>query len=151
MVNQFFPCNERVVDNQDMEFSILILPFKTDFCSFVIEKFKKIDHIRLVCMIKTTPKIQKILKELPENEIQLTMEEFDKLYHLQFKTDYIFSKNYESIQNMTYFPIQNLSTQSLVDSIFLNTILAKEAVKFLIIMDKGMETPEVDSNNSMYK
>jgi hypothetical protein len=52
---------------------------------------------------------------------------------------------------MKYFFTQNLSYQYLLDSIFLNVLLVEETIKFLIIMDKGMESPKIDPNNSMYK
>ena len=64
--------------------------------------------------------------------------------------DYEFSENYESIHNVKHFLIQNLSNQHLVDSIFLTIMLAKEAVKIFIAMDKSMEPPKVDPSNSMY-
>jgi len=151
IIGQFYACKERDPKNENIEFSIILQPFKSDFCSIAIEKFKKMDSIRLVCILHTTPKIQETLKKLTTAEMQATMEQFNNLYHRQYKTDYIFSKNYTSIQNMKWFFIQNLSYQSLLDSIFVNTILAKEAVEFLIIMDKGMQTAEIDPNNTMYR
>jgi len=151
MVSQFFPCAERDPGNEKIEFSLLIRPFKGEFCTFAIEKFKEMDSIRLVCILNTTPKIQKILKELTEADRQATMEQFTKLYQQQYKTEFIFSDGYKSIQNMKWFLIQNLSLQSLLDSIFQNVILARDAVQFLIIMDKGMESAETDPNSSIYR
>ena len=78
------------------------------------------------------------------------MEVFDQLYHFQFKTDYEFSENYGSINNVRPFLIQNLSNQHLTDSILLTMILAKETVNIFIAMDKSMEPPKVDPSNSMY-
>ena len=78
-------------------------------------------------------------------------EYFDDLWHLQFQTDYILSKNYETIKNVRYFPIQNLSIQSLIDSIFLNIVLTKEVIKFLNTIDENTDSIEVDLNNHMYK
>ena len=97
------------------------------------------------------PQIQQTLKKLSKEEIESAMGEFDKIYHEQFKTEYQFSKDYTSIQNMKFFLIQNLSYQSLLDSIFLNVILVKEVVKVFNDIDAGLKSPEIDPNNSMYK
>ena len=78
-------------------------------------------------------------------------EYFDDQWHLQFQTDYILSKNYETIKNVRYFPIQILSIQSLIDSIFLNIVLTKEVIKFLDTIDENTDSIEVDLNNLMYK
>ena len=151
MVSQFFPCQERELNDTTIEFSILIKPFKTDSCSFAIEKLKNIDSVRITCIIIPTTKIQQTLKKLSKEEIEYTMGEFDQIYHEQFKTGYQFTKDYASIQNMKFFLIQNLSYQSLLDSIFLNVILVKEVVKFFNDIDAGLKSPEIDPNNSMYK
>lgn len=151
MISQFFPCRERKVDDPKIEFSIIVHPFNTNLCSFAIEKFKNIDSIRVACIIMTTPKIQQSLKKLSREEFEFTMGEFDKIYHEQFKTEYTFSKDYTSIQNMKFFLTQNLSHQLLLDSIFLNAILAKEVAKIFRVMDEEVKLPEVDTNNSMYK
>lgn len=150
MVSQFMPCEERAVDDKNIEFSLLLHPFTKDFCTFAVEKFKKMDSIRLVCILNTSPKIQSTMKKLSKEDRQATMEIFTKLYQQQYKTDYIFSKDYKSIQNMKWFLTQNLSLQSLLDAILSNIMLAREAVKYLIEMDKGMESAEIDSNNTMY-
>jgi len=150
-VGKFFLCQEIEDSNPNVEFSIRLQPFKEGFCTIAIEKIKKANSIRVVCILNTTPKIQKILKELPENERDMTMEQFDKLYHLQYKTDYIFSEGYTSIQSMDHFFIQNLSFQSILNSIFSDIVLAKEVVKYLIIMDKSMQSAEIDPNSSMFQ
>ena len=150
LISQIFPSQEVNISDPNIEFALTMQPFRGNFCNFVIEKRKKDNYIRLICIIRTSPKIQKTLKEMPENDRQDTMEVFDKLYHFQFKTDYQFSENYGSIHNVRHFLIQNLSNQHLVDSIFLTTILAKETVKIFIDMDKSMEPPKVDPSNSMY-
>ena len=150
-ISQFFPCKNMDIGNPEMEFSIRFQPFTNPFCIIAIEKFKKADSIRVVCILNTTPKIQKTLKKLTDAEKQVTMEQFNNLYHHQYKTDYIFSEGYTSIQNMKQFLIQNLSLQSVLDSIFSNIILAKEVVQYLIIMDKGMESAEIDPKNTMFQ
>lgn len=149
-VSQLFPCQERKPDDA-IEFSIVMNPFNINLCSFVIEKFKNIDVIRVVCIILTTPKIQQSLKKLSREETEFTMGEFDKIYHKQFNTEYKFSDDYSSIQNTKFFLTQNLSYQSLLDLIFLNIILTKEVAKIFNIMDTGVQSPKIDSNNSMYK
>ena len=150
LTSQIFASREVNTNDPNIEFAIMMQPFRGNVCNFVIEKRKKDNYIRLICIVRTSPKIQKTLKEMPENDRQGTMGVFDELYHLQFKTDYEFSENYEAIHNVRRFLIQNLSNQHLVDSIFLNTILAKETVKLFIIMDESMERTEVDPSNSMY-
>jgi len=147
----FFPCKDTDIGNPEMEFSIRLQPFKANFCTIAIEKFKKLDSIRVVCILKTTSKIQKTLKKLTDAEMQVTMEQFNNLYHRQHKTNYLFAKDYTSIQNMKHFLIQNLSLQSVLDSIYSNIVLAREVVQYLIIMDKGMEPAEIDPSSSMFQ
>jgi hypothetical protein len=150
-IGKFFPCQEGQISTEGIEFSIIIKPFTGNLCYFIIDKLKEIETLRLTCVILTTPKIQELLKKLSKEDMQATMEQFDKLYRYQFKTNYVFEKEYKSLQNMKYFFTQNLSYQYLLDSIFLNVLLVEETIKFLIIMDKGMESPKIDPNNSMYK
>lgn len=150
-LSPFFPCKDVDIGNPEMEFSIRFHPFIGKFCTIAIEKFKKADSIRVVCILNTTPKIQKILEKLTDAEMKATMEQFNNLYHRQYKTDYLFAKDYTSIQNMKHFFIQNLSLQSVLDSIYSNIILAREVVQYLIIMDKGMESAEIDPNNPMFQ
>ncbi len=131
MISQFLPCKERKLEDDAIGFSIMVHPFNTDLCSFAIEKFKNIDCIRVTCIIVTTPKIQQALKKLSKEEIEFTMGTFDEIYPEQFKTEYRFSEDYKSVQNMKFFLIQNLSYQSLLDSLFLNIVLARKNSKNL--------------------
>ena len=150
-ISPFFPCKDIDIGNPEMEFSIRLQPFTANFCTIAIEKFKKVDSIRVVCILYTTPKIQETLKKLTDTEMRDTMEQFNKLYHRQYKTDYLFAKDYTSIQNMKHLFIQNLSLQSVLDSIYSNIVLAREVVQYLIIMDKSMESAEIDPNNPMFQ
>ena len=83
--------------------------------------------------------------------MQTTREQFNKLYHHEYKTDYVFSEDYSSIQNMNHLLIQNLSLQSIVDLIYSNITLAKEVAQHLIVMDEGMNSAEINPENSMYR
>ena len=58
-IKQFYPCEDTDTGNPEMEFSIRLLPFTSKFCTIAIEKFKKLDRIRVVCILQTTPKIEK--------------------------------------------------------------------------------------------
>ena len=151
MVKQFFSCQERELDDATIEFLIMVKPFNTNLCSFVIGKLKNMDIVRVTCIIIPTLKIQQSLKKLSKEEFDYTMKEFDKIYHGEFKTEYKFSKDYTSVQNIKFFLAQNLSYQSLLDSIFLNVILVKEIAKIFNDMDTGVKSPEINPNNSMYK
>ena len=135
LINARYSCREHKTNDLEDEFVLLIKPFNNRSCLFVIEKLHNVDNIRLLCIIRPSATFKKILKELPENERYAIMEQFDKLCNRQLRTKFMFSENHETIQHMRDFSTQNLSIQSLIDSIFLNIVVAKEVIKFLNIID----------------
>ncbi len=149
-IGYFYPCN-KICDNQGkFEFRIQISPFKSQLAYLLIEKFKSIDAFRLVCVIRTTPKIQDILKKASsEDRIQIEYQ-FEDVY-LKYKAELIFANDDASLQSIRVLLTQNLSLQEVLDSVRDNILLVKDVARLLIAMDGSTQSAELDDNNTMFQ